>query len=176
MNWRALIIAIMVGLAAFLTMQATSKGAVAQPVRSVAAMVTPRDTIVTCVPLPGKYGESWRDDEGVHIHLSRPICSGLARLASHTIRSWSNSANAIETLLHERDHWPASPPEGQPDEAIVECEALHAMPYWLGRLGYTGASERRLMRLAWATHDTLASQYLGACQSPFLAAVPIARP
>lgn len=145
------------------------------PVREVAARIAPGAN-VTCEPLPGLYGDSWRDDEGVHIRLSPPTCSGLRRLAEHRIRNWENSANALETLLHERDHWPAGTPDGVEDEGIVDCRALASMPYWLHRLGYHGAQARRLMRAAWSVHVQLSSAYDGPCVSPYLELVPVARP
>lgn len=164
-------------LAATLVLAAAAPAlaASAHPVRDTAATVAP-GAIVTCEPLPGLYGDSWRDDAGVHIRLSRPTCSGLLRLAAHTIRDWSNSANALETLIHERDHWPAGLPEGVQDEGVVDCRALGSMRFWLARLGYHGIEARRLLRAAWTIHDQLPSQYLGACVSPFEAAVPMIRP
>lgn len=171
-----IIVAILASCVALAILRVTgAEAASAHPVRDTATLVAP-GAIVTCDSLPGLYGDSWRDDAGVHIRLSRPSCSGLLRLAAHTIRDWSNSANALETLIHERDHWPANTPDGEQDEGVVDCRALASMPFWLARLGYHGAERRRLMRAAWSIHDQLPSQYLGACTSPFDSAVPIVRP
>lgn len=171
-----LILSILAACIALAILRATDSQAASQhPVQEVAAMIAP-GALVTCEPLPGFYGDSWRDDAGVHIRLSRPSCSGLNRLVAHTIRDWSNSANALETLIHERDHWPAGIPDGEHDEGVVDCRALGSMRFWLHRLGYHAAAATRLLRLAWIVHDQLPSQYLGACVSPFDAAVPIVRP
>ena len=165
------IIASLILLACAAPAQAASQ----HPVRDTAAMIAP-GAIVTCDSLPGLYGDSWPAEDGIHIRLSRPVCSGLARLAAHRVLNWANSANALETLLHERNHWPVGyPPDGEP-EGVADCTALASMRYWLHRLGYTGAAVTRMLRAAWTIHDQLPSNYLGACVSPFDDAVPIVRP
>lgn len=142
----------------------------ATTVRSVTARIVPGVTVY-CLPLDVQ-GSTYESDGAfeARIDLSRPTCSALLRLATHTIVNRAASANALETLLHEAHHITMS----SINESVVECAALHSLRFWLGRLGYHATAAARLIRLAWLAHWEMPSDYQqGECRSPFPEPAPI---
>lgn len=151
-------------------------------IATLAAKVAP-GVDVHCEKLEdGNQGQSYEYEDGTFeplIDLSLGTCRALTRLVEHRVRDdGEDSANALETLLHESQH--IALPTG--DEGVAECSALRLLPGWLERLGYHGRRRRVLVALAWQAHEGLPQRYQGDCKPPYPVAVvitsvePIPRP
>lgn len=141
-------------------------------VATLAAKVAP-GVEVHCTELPaGTQGQSYEYEDGTFeplIELSLDTCRGITRLVEHRSIDAEDSANSLETLLHEASH--VSLPTG--NEGVAECEALRRLPAWLDRLGYHAWRRHLLISLAWQAHLGLPARYQGDCRPPWSVAVVI---
>lgn len=90
----------------------------------------------------------WTAQDVDRIHLVLDVCNTIVRAEAGDVSAWTRSeqvdaADAVETLLHEIQHFIL--PDAS--EAKVECSAIRALPAFAQRFGVSPAAARELEEL-----------------------------
>jgi hypothetical protein len=90
----------------------------------------------------------WTAPDVDRIHLVLDVCNTVARVEAGDVTEWTRSeridaADAIETLLHETQHFVL--PDAS--ESKVECSAIRSLPAFAQRFGVSPAAAQELAEL-----------------------------